>query len=69
MKSSSSFRLLDLEHDLPTTREDVLALRKARESRPLTFAAYLEFLGNFTPPPISELRARKGPTGSRPFEL
>ena len=69
MRSSSSFKLLDLEHDLPTTREDVLALRKAREHRPLTLAAYLEFLGNFPHRPISELRARKSPTGSRPFEL
>jgi hypothetical protein len=69
MKSSESSRLLDLEKDLPTTREDILALREAREPQPMSFAAYLAFLANFPPPPPAQLRARRGPAGSTPFEL
>ena len=61
--------MLDLETDLPTSQEDVLALRKAREHPPLSFAEYLDFLANFTPPPNYVLRARKGPSGIKPFEL
>jgi len=69
MKSASSCKLLDLERDLPTTSEDVLAMRRARESQPLNLAAYLEFLASFPPSPMSALRARKGPAGLKPFEL
>ncbi len=69
MNSSDSCRLLNLEHDLPTTREDVLALRRARHSGRMNFEQYLEFLANFPPPTPSALRARKGPTGDKPFEL
>jgi hypothetical protein len=69
MKSADSYKLADLEHDLPTTREDVLAMRRARESQPLNLAAYLEFLATFPPPSITALRARKGPAGVKPFEL
>jgi len=69
MRSSSSSSLLDLAHDLPTSREDILALRKAREPRLLSFTAYLEFLASFTPPSNIELRDRKGPAGIQPFKL
>ncbi len=69
MKSSKSCELLDLDSDLPTTREDVVALRKARQSRPMDLAAYLEFLASLPPLPQSALRARKGPRGNNPFEL
>jgi hypothetical protein len=69
MKSANSCRLLDLERDLPTTPEDILAMRRARESQPLNLAAYLEFLASFPPPSIAALRARKGPAGVKPFEL
>jgi hypothetical protein len=69
MKSSSFCKLTDLENDLPTSREDILALRRSREPRLPSFAAYLDFLANFTPPPTAELRARRGPAGGKPFEL
>ncbi len=69
MKFAKSYEYLDLEHDLPTTPEDILALRRARESRPLDLAAYIEFLAGFPPPPPMVLRARKGPSGAKPFRL
>lgn len=69
MKSAKSYKLLDLEQDLPTSREDVLALRRARGGRRLSFAGYLEFLANFAPLSLPALRARKGPAGIKPFEL
>ena len=69
LKSPKSFDLLDLEHDLPTTPEDIIALRRARECRPLEFSAYLRFLSNFPPASHIALRARKGPAGAEPFEL
>ncbi|MGA2262730.1 MAG: hypothetical protein ABSH28_15015 [Acidobacteriota bacterium] len=69
MTSAKSYKLLDLEQDLPTSREDILALRRARGVRWLSFAGYLEFLANFAPLSLPALRARKGPAGSKPFEL
>jgi len=69
MKSANSYKWLDLDHDLPTSREDIAALRRARTPRLLSLAAYLEFLGHFAPPSVSVLRARKGPGGPKPFEL
>ena len=60
---------LDLERDLPTTREDVEALRRAREESgrltPEEFEALLEAAGHA---PVEELRKRRGPRGA-PFEL
>jgi hypothetical protein len=69
MKSEKSYRLLDLQSDPPTNREDVIALRRAREAGKLSFSAYLEFLSNFPQPSVAKLRSRRGPTGIRPFEL
>jgi hypothetical protein len=69
MKSADSYKLLDLERDLPTTAEDILGLRRAREFQPMNVAAYLEFLASFPPPSMTALRARKGPTGTKPFQL
>ncbi len=69
MKSASSYEMLEWERDIPTTREDVLALRRAREIRPLTFEQYLAFLASFASPSHAELRARKGPSGPAPFDL
>jgi hypothetical protein len=69
MKSAKSYELFDLEQDLPTSREDILALRRAREVHGLSFAGYLEFLANFAPLSLPALRARKGPAGIKPFEL
>jgi len=58
---------LDLEKDLPTTAEDVAALRRARERRPLGFVDYLEFLSRL-PFPDHRVR-RKTHEGHEPFEL
>ncbi len=69
MKSEKSYKLMDLQRDLPTNREDVIALRRAREAGRLSFVGYLEFLSNFPPLSIPKLRSRRGPTGIRPFEL
>ena len=69
MKSAESSKLLDLEHDLPTTWEDVIALRRLRPSQLLSFADYLEFLGRLPQVSSNALRARKHPSGAKPFEL
>ena len=69
MKSGKSYKLLDLQRDLPTNPEDVIALRRAREAGTLSFEEYLEFLAKFPPLSIPELRSRKGPAGITPFEL
>lgn len=58
---------LDLERDLPTTAEDVAALRQIRESRRLTFVEYLRFLSRQKPPDGSA--RRKTHEGQEPFEL
>ena len=42
MSSGDSSRFLDLDRDLPTTDDDVAALRRLRRDQELTFA---EFLG------------------------
>jgi hypothetical protein len=68
-KSSNSSKRIDLDRDLPTSRQDILALKLARETGMPRFADYLEFLGKFAPLSEAELRARKGPGGARPFEL
>lgn len=70
MSSSDHSDALDLEHDLPTTSQDVAALRRARASRPLDFAEYIRFLERLAPQrsPSAE-RTRRGPHGDHPFEL
>jgi len=69
MRSKKSLRLLDLNRDLPTTANDVSALREARRERIQDLKSYLEFLSCFPQPSKSALSERKGPAGSRPFEL
>ena len=68
MSSSGRSELLDLERDLPTTPEDVAALRRARQPVRLDTAAYLRFLASLPAPPGLDLRARRGP-GGEPFDL
>ena len=58
---------IDLERDLPTTREDVEALRRVRRIE-MTAEEYLASLRQFPPPSYEELRDRRGPAGE-PFEL
>jgi hypothetical protein len=58
---------VDFERDLPTTAEDVAALRRIRESRRLSFADYLLFLSRLDMPDSG--RQRKTFEGQEPFEL
>ena len=69
MKSDKSSRLLDLNRDLPTSTADVIALRQARKDERQNLEAYLEFLANVAASSAAALRARKGPAGTKPFEL
>jgi len=69
MRRSKDFPELDLERDLPTTAEDVAALRRLRGPSRLTFGEYLRFLSEFPSPPAEAFRARRGPRGERPFTL
>ena len=58
---------LDLSRGLPTTPEDVAALRAA--SRPYVSPEELvRFLASFPPPTTEELRRKPGPRGE-PFRL
>ncbi len=65
--SSKHLEPLDLEKDLPTTPEDVVALKRIRERQRLGFADYLEFLSRLELP-THGLR-RKTHEGYEPFEL
>ena len=68
MKSKNSAGMLDLARDLPTTEEDVSALRQLRYSPPVSLESYLNFLDRVGSASVEQLRAKKGPQG-RPFEL
>lgn len=65
--SSKRSEPLELERDLPTTPEDVAALKRIRESRRLGFADYLEFLSRLDLPTHGV--RRKTHEGYEPFEL
>lgn len=69
MRSNASSDLLDLDRDLPTTAEDVAALRRHRHLPRITLEDYLRFLEAFTPPSLAALRSRKGPSRGQPFQL
>ena len=70
MSSCDRSDALDLEHDLPTTTQDVAALRRAKASRPLDLAEYIRFLELLaSQDPRSVERTRSGPHGNHPFEL
>ena len=58
---------LDLDKDLPTTPEDVAALKRIRERQRLGFADYLEFLSQLELPTHGV--RRKMHEGYEPFEL
>lgn len=68
MSSFGGVEPLDLERGLPVTREDVLALRRARALSTLTWEQYVSFLASQPAPSIEELRARPLSTGE-PFRL
>jgi hypothetical protein len=68
MRSERRSEGLDLERDLPTTREDVEAQRRFRPV-PMTMEDYLRFLGTLGDADVESLRRRSGPTGDQPFRL
>jgi hypothetical protein len=68
MTSSGSAEALRLDRDLPTTAEDVAALRRLRYGRSLSLEQYLECLAALDPPPTDVLAGRRGP-GGPPFDL
>ena len=65
--SSKHSEPLELERDLPTTPEDVAALKRIREHQQLGFADYLEFLSRLELPTHGV--RRKTHEGFEPFEL
>lgn len=69
MKSNARSERLDLARDLPTTAEDVEALRRAKTVRPIDFESYVRFLEQLPPLTADELRAKRGPRGDRPFVI
>ena len=70
MKSNDRSDRLDLESGLPTTAEDVRALRRAKKILLIdTFDEYLNFLRQIPSCGQAELRSRKGPRGNTRFSL
>jgi hypothetical protein len=67
MSSKPASEPLDLERGLPTTPEDVAALRRASHNA-VPDAELVRFLANFPPPTREELRRKPGPHGE-PFRL
>ena len=61
-------RYLMLGRDLPTTVDDMVALRRMRAARRLPLEEYLEFLARLGSPEPATLRLRRGPAGP-PFRL
>jgi hypothetical protein len=60
---------LDLARGVPTTPEDVAALRHVRVARQMTTEQYLRALASLQAPPLEVLRARKRARGGEPFRL
>jgi hypothetical protein len=68
VRSSGSADRFRLDRDLPTTPDDVAALRRAGAPRRIELDVYLRFLRAVGPPPPEALRARRSPT-EPPFDL
>jgi hypothetical protein len=68
MISNDSDDFLDLDRSLKVTPQDVAALRRVREMRPLSIEEYAAFLASLPQPTCEQLRSRKGPCGE-PFHL
>lgn len=68
MRSNDPSEPLDLERGLPTTPEDVAALRRLKSRQALTTREFLRFLASLKPPTVQALRSRPGPRGE-PFRL
>jgi hypothetical protein len=69
MRSSDRSRAIDLEQDLPTTAEDVAALRRVRAFASLDLDGYLRFLAQLPDPCNGVPRSRRRPRSVVPFEL
>lgn len=69
MKSSEPFDLLDLERDIPTTPEDIRALREHRPRMPENWWDVLTEASEQLPGVQEALRRRKTFEGWPPFEL
>ena len=69
MSSTERPEWLDLERDLPTTAEDVAALRLLRRHPTMGLDSYFRFLRSFPAATVEELARRRGPRGSEPFAL
>jgi len=67
-RSDGPSRALDLDRDLPTTPEDVAALRRAKSFSVLSTDGYLAFLAQM-PACAAAPAVKPGPRGDRPFEL
>ena len=69
MRSSDSRdEHLMLDRDLPTTADDVVALRRTRAARRIPLAEYLAFLARLGSSERARFRSRRGPAGP-PFSL
>ena len=64
MSLSDSPDALAFDRDLPTTAEDVNALRRLGRVQPRSLEDYIRFLEALDPPTVPMLRSRKGPSGS-----
>jgi hypothetical protein len=69
MKSNGFSDRLDLDRDLPTTPDDVAALRRVRVAPPMTLAEYFRFLRSFRGASREKHSAGRGPGNPVPFEL
>jgi hypothetical protein len=69
MRSSTPRSELNLTQGVPTTAEDVAALRRVRAARRLTTEQYMRALASLQAPPLEVLRARKHARGGEPFKL
>jgi hypothetical protein len=68
MSSSGTSDRLCLERDLPTSAQDVVALRRARQHGAVDTASYLLSLGSL-PEPAAQVLASRRPFRGDPFEL
>ena len=69
-KSKKTSETLDLERDLPTTKEDINALRRAGNLGHANSMNYLDFLESAAQVVDHSFQlGRKGPLGDKPFEL
>ena len=60
---------LDLDKGLPTTAEDVMALRRAKSLAPLDLQGYLDFLAQLPAIPCHRPRPSRSMMSEEPFEL